>query len=633
MPNISNLNDPTFTTLIPDQVITSAEHNSWRTDQVVATIKNLNDVVADLENNYASTSEPGDKPEGKIFCNTTNDPAVLQFYKDGASNLYTLASLEAANIFTNDLTIAATKNLLLNGAAAPTALAGGIAMLIGTAPSGNLTNGIAVWSADIAADQAGLFVRSEGGHILSWGNAILDLNNGIANNDRTIKFASDASLVWDEDPGVFIFNRNISLNGTTALNENTTLATGKHLLGSTTSDLGATGARLQSLFVAAATITNTLTLSAVGSILSINGTTDSSAGGAGALVVAGGVYIAKNLRTVGFLASGVDDVTGGLLVLYGAVGDAGGTIRLYNGTGYDTTSEYWLVDSNLGSVRIATSLGSAAFLAAEGGAVTIYYSGAVKLVTTNTGISVTGDIAGSAGGNLLLNGAVVGNSLAGGFAMLNGTAEDTTIAGISAWAADQADGGAQLAESELVIMNEGLTKYHIGGGASADEDVRVGGSLPDAADFTTSTKAGAIGVLKSFTVPAGLLGVNGKALKVTAWGTKTGANTSAQIQVRTGTTPTDQEQIGIGAASGRFWSITYYLVRISSTAADMFIVANEQATGISDYSVASNLGTRKYNAITSDTNWAAAQTLDFNVSTINGGDTVTQEGMIVELLN
>ncbi len=100
MPNISNLNDPTFTTLIPDQIIASSEHNSWRTNQVIATIKDLNDVVADLESNYASVTEPGDKPEGKIYCNTTNDPAVLQFYKDGASGLHTIASLEADNAFT-----------------------------------------------------------------------------------------------------------------------------------------------------------------------------------------------------------------------------------------------------------------------------------------------------------------------------------------------------------------------------------------------------------------------------------------------------------------------------------------------------------------------------------------------------
>ncbi len=182
-------------------------------------------------------------------------------------------------------------------------------------------------------------------------------------------------------------------------------------------------------------------------------------------------------------------------------------------------------------------------------------------------------------------------------------------------------------------MNEGLTKYHIGGGASADEDVRVGGSLPDAADFTTSTKAGATGVLKTFTVPANLLGVNGKALKVTAWGTKTGGNSNVLFQARTGTTPTSRFQGSVYSITGRRWYIKMYIVRISSTAADVFLSFKETPSSVADLSNNANFAMIEHLVITTDTNWAAAQTIDFNVSTIDGGDTLTQEGLIVELLN
>ena len=257
----------------------------------------------------------------------------------------------------------------------------------------------------------------------------------------------------------------------------------------------------------------------------------------------------------------------------------------------------------------------------------------IAAIDVSGALTAGGNLSIAAGKNLLLNGSGAPADLVG-IALKNGTAAtETNIDGISAWAADQADGGAQLAKSELVIMNEGLTKYHIGGGASADEDVRVGGSLPDAADFTTSTKAGATGVLKTFTIPANLLGVNGKALRVTAWGTKSGANATATLQTRTGTTPTSRFSTIISISTTREWRIEIYIVRTSATAANISFRFNETHTLIQDLAANENYGLLQNQTASSGTNWAAAQIIDFNVSAINGGDTVTQEGLIVELLN
>ena len=99
MPAISALSDLSTAVVSSGATIQSSWANTAWTNADTG-VNNLNDVVADLEKNYASASAPTDKPEGKIWCDITNDPAQLKFYKDGASNLYIVASLEAANVFT-----------------------------------------------------------------------------------------------------------------------------------------------------------------------------------------------------------------------------------------------------------------------------------------------------------------------------------------------------------------------------------------------------------------------------------------------------------------------------------------------------------------------------------------------------
>lgn len=223
-------------------------------------------------------------------------------------------------------------------------------------------------------------------------------------------------------------------------------------------------------------------------------------------------------------------------------------------------------------------------------------------------------------GNLLHGHRTTPTSLAGGIAMLNGTAASAALTnGISMWAEDD------TAESHLVVMNEGLTKFHIGGGYSADEDVVVGGVLPDSLDFAQTART-TTGVLKSFTIPAGLLNAVNRGLKITAWGQYTGANAAWTIQVRTGTTPTTRDQLA-GLTTTVFWSFTFYLFKISDTTAQFFIrgVGN-RSNGDIDKNVGDTV------EITTDTDWTAAQIVDINVSTINASDTITQEGLIVEIL-
>lgn len=253
-----NFSSLSYDDLINGGTIDDVDHNALRGSIATYYDTTFLNIVTDLQNNYSGSTAPTDKPEGKIWCDTTTDPAVLKYFKDGASNTETLVGLTlvqtltaktltsptingatlsgtlagavtfggaitfgaaitvgttlgvtGASTFSDDITQATTKNLLLNAATAPTALAGGLAMLNGTAASAGLANGFSLWSEDISAGNAGPHFMSEAGEILSWGAGVLDFSNGVANADRTIRLASDASILWDESADGFVFDKGI----------------------------------------------------------------------------------------------------------------------------------------------------------------------------------------------------------------------------------------------------------------------------------------------------------------------------------------------------------------------------------------------------------------------------------------
>jgi len=101
---------PTDSNLVDNTNIEASEHNIHRQTREDRINVLLVEAKAQ-EVNRASGTEPTDKLEGQIWCRTTSDPAELLFYKDGAANLFTLASLEAANAFTGANTFAAGTTL------------------------------------------------------------------------------------------------------------------------------------------------------------------------------------------------------------------------------------------------------------------------------------------------------------------------------------------------------------------------------------------------------------------------------------------------------------------------------------------------------------------------------------------
>lgn len=80
--------------------VSSTENNTHRTNYR-SLINDLRTNAIAQEKNRASTSEPTDKFEGIIYCDTNSDPALLKYYKDGSENLETLVGLALTQTLTN----------------------------------------------------------------------------------------------------------------------------------------------------------------------------------------------------------------------------------------------------------------------------------------------------------------------------------------------------------------------------------------------------------------------------------------------------------------------------------------------------------------------------------------------------
>lgn len=216
--------------------------------------------------------------------------------------------------------------------------------------------------------------------------------------------------------------------------------------------------------------------------------------------------------------------------------------------------------------------------------------------------------------NLLVNldGGSAPTSLAGGFAMKNGTAASAALTdGISMWAEDVGT------KSVAALMGEGLTKYQVGLG-DASQTVRMGGIIYSS--YTTTTVA-ASGVMKSFTIPAGLInGTGAKGVRVTAWGNKTGTTAVFTVDARTGTTPTTRVTASYTSTVEGNWTITYEVGYVTSTTASLGGAVSVDGAMESAFKV-----------ISTDTDWTAAQVINF-YATLTATDSVNQHGLVIELI-
>lgn len=149
---------------------------------------------------------------------------------------------------------------------------------------------------------------------------------------------------------------------------------------------------------------------------------------------------------------------------------------------------------------------------------------------------------------------------------------------------------------------------------------RLGGAIN--VDTAQVSKAGATGVLESYTLPAGTLARDGQYVRIIIWGTKSGGNADSTIQVRFNTGAQHSFTL---AAAVTDWFIEWYIVRTGATAQKFVagIILNRDDTGDTDL-----VGTG-----TDAETLANGLAIDANLSAINASDTVVKEGMIIEFGN
>ena len=348
--------------------ITHTEHNTHRTNYRTQS-NNHRDVFISLETHYASSSEPTDTPEGKIWADTTSDPAILKYYKDGSGNLATIIA-DSGNVTgtpgtagsnvafaalthtdDNTATSGTAAASVMYGFAQPTLAAtnatvtttAAATVYIANAPAAGtnmtLTNAYALWV------DAGT-VRFDGdldvaGTVTYTGSLVVD-NITISGNDISTTAGTDLTLtplggqqvVIDGgaifDAGVVTGITSLTAGATVIDASGVTLAAGDDLIGSSTSDItfntnkftvaGATGNT-----VIAGTLGVTGVLTATAQSIHTNGLTDGTAtlNGSGAwsgittLATTGNATFAGNVG-IGVTSPGTD--------LAGGSQDASGTL-------------------------------------------------------------------------------------------------------------------------------------------------------------------------------------------------------------------------------------------------------------------------------------------------------------------
>ena len=409
-------------TLTNGATITHTENNTHRTSRQNLSNNLLTEATAQ-EKNRAGASEPTDKAEGIIYCDTTNDPAQLKFYKDGSANLFILASLEALNVFTVNQTFSA--KIICDDATDATS---------GTTGSIQTDGGLGVVKKAHFGDR--VTIENTAPQL-----RIIDTNASLDEGDWEFALLGDAS-----------FN-------------------------------------LRTLTEAGALIGTPFSVARAGGITSV-----------GNMTVKTTAFAALNIESY----SATNNTRGQVLIRKSSNGTlgtiaetvTGEALGSYTFQGANSSSAFaggaQIVGTQRGSAGASNVPADIDFLTATASA------GAVRRVTITTE------------GNLSIGSAVgAPTSLVGGIAMTNGTAATAALSnGISAWAANDA---ASL--SELVVMSEGLTKYHLGG--SADEDIGVGGTIDSQITAVGNVGAGEDDLM-SFTIPADIFDVNGKAVRIRA---------------------------------------------------------------------------------------------------------------------
>jgi len=642
-------------------------------------------VMTDLEKNYASGTQPTDKPEGKIFADTSNDPAQLKFYKDGSGNLYIVASLEANNVYTGSATFP-------DGSAADPAISGTTSTVEGLYFGQNFVgiaaNGVAVMTVTAATDitdavvavlsteestspTTGALTVGDGlgvagaawiGGLLNVAGvttfqAALNIDTTVASSQDLLRLTttssvnnSELALAWEfasiaEDAGPAITGARssasagdlrfyntvadarvlaLTLAGTgnlatfaaaatfsaaVALNANATLGAGIHLLGSTTSDLGASGARLQKLWIADADLSATLGVAGVTTITDATGATSITTG---ALKVTGGISSQENIYAERFYMDATpDDIS-----MY-ADGDFL-NFRLANSAGDDTTHQDGAVAIgfnrtggqqaiNFINTNVTTPATSFDFSQQTGASA---YTSILVLkpasVQPGSDSAIDLGLTGTRWRNAFIDTLTLTDTLTAGGHITLASGKDLLCA---------ADGGSDIGATATRFGSGFFDALTLTGGTGSGS-ARVGGTL-----HSNGTAVGNVGAgeddLMSYTLPADTLDANGDALVIRASGTNAVGNKNSTVKIFWDGGGTTLETV----ATGSNWQIEIVLIRTGAS------------TGLG-YARYTSTATTAATSFASTASFAGTIVIKFTGENLADAtnDVVTQEVMLIEYL-
>lgn len=142
----------------------------------------------------------------------------------------------------------------------------------------------------------------------------------------------------------------------------------------------------------------------------------------------------------------------------------------------------------------------------------------------------------------------------------------------------------------------------------------------------------AAGALMAYTVPANTLSVNNKAIRFTAWGRRDASNADANVEIRWGGTAVSDFTVQL--TSSVDWVVQVVVARkASNSQVGYSMVVSTRDAGFEPSAVSNEGFVLGQTWVATETDSATIVFDLFNDGTGNVGDTIAQEGLIVELLN
>ena len=136
----------------------------------------------------------------------------------------------------------------------------------------------------------------------------------------------------------------------------------------------------------------------------------------------------------------------------------------------------------------------------------------------------------------------------------------------------------------------------------------------------------------SYAIPTNTLIANGKLIRITGWGTKTGAANNPDFEVYANGSTITTGTFNLRADSDS-WICRVTIMRLASNTQNIYTYLLSTDVGGIDGGIAASFGEYDVQRAATTLTDSNAITISFRITASLATDTVTQEGMLIELLN